>query len=68
LSFDELATKFSDNAGRGLSADDVDRLQENCRTLADLPDLRGLMEPLTRVDPIDLTASGAVPHTREEDA
>lgn len=68
LSFDELATKFSDNAGRGLRADDVDRLKENCRTLADLPDLLGLMEPLTRVDPIDLTASGAVPHTREEDA
>lgn len=68
LSFDELATKFRDNASRGLPADDVDRLQESCRTLTDLTDLRFLMEPLTRVDPIDLTASGGVPHTREEDA
>jgi 2-methylcitrate dehydratase PrpD len=56
LSFDELATKFRDNASRGLAPEDVERLQESCRTLPDLTDLRGLMAPLTRVDQIDLAA------------
>jgi 2-methylcitrate dehydratase PrpD len=56
LTFDELATKFRDNATRGLDDDDVAQLQRACRDLAEQTDLSTLMNPLTRVDPIDLDA------------
>ena len=57
LSFDELATKFRDNAARGLDDAGVDRLAEACRTLADQPDVSALLAPLTDVDPIELEDS-----------
>ncbi len=56
LSFDELATKFRDNAARGLDHDDVERLQRTCRDLAGQPEVHTLLQPLTRVDPVDLDA------------
>lgn len=65
LSFDELATKFRDNAARGLDLGDVEQLQRACRDLALLADLSATMAPLTRVDPIDLEAPD--PHDPEED-
>jgi len=57
LSFDELATKFRDNAARGLEGAGVDRLAESCRTLTDQPDVAALLAPLTCVDPIELEDS-----------
>ena len=63
LTFDELATKFRDNAGRGLAGDDVAALEEICRSLGEQPDLDRLLGPLTRVDPLDLTDT----HDREGD-
>ena len=50
LSYDELATKFRDNAARGLDGAGVERLAEACRGLADLPEVSSLLAPLTRVD------------------
>lgn len=51
LSFDELATKFRDNAGRTLAADEVDALARACDGLDDCTDLAALLRPLTLVDP-----------------
>lgn len=48
LSFDELATKFRDNALRALDADDVAAVQDAVAHLHDLADLDELMTPLTR--------------------
>jgi 2-methylcitrate dehydratase PrpD len=56
LSFDELATKFRDNASRGLDSEGVEQLQRSCRALARQDDLSETLAPLTRVDPIDLDA------------
>ena len=56
LSFDELATKFRDNASRGLDPQGVEQLQRSCRELAQQEDLSTTLAPLRRVDPIDLGA------------
>ena len=37
---DELATKFRDNAARGLDHDDVERPQRTCRDLAGQSEVR----------------------------
>ena len=50
LTFDELATKFRDNAGRLLPDDEVDALSRACGSLDDQPDLAAVLRPLTRVD------------------
>jgi len=50
LSFEELAAKFQDNAGRALAADQADELAAACRRLEDCTDLRGVLAPLTQVD------------------
>jgi 2-methylcitrate dehydratase PrpD len=57
LSFEELATKFRGNASRGLDEAGVAALAEACRDLASLPDVRGLLSPLTDVDPIQMEDS-----------
>ncbi|MFG1927208.1 MmgE/PrpD family protein [Cryptosporangium sp. NPDC048952] len=50
LSFDELATKFRDNAERALSADTVGQLADAIARLHDTTDLSALLEPLREVD------------------
>src|SRR5262249_22546134 len=50
LSFDELTTKFRDNAGRALGAEAVDRLADRIAHLDDITDLSTLLEPLREVD------------------
>ena len=66
LSFDELATKFRDNASRGLDPQGVEQLQRSCRELAQQEDLSTTLAPLTRVDRIDLGAPDA--HNHEGDS
>ena len=51
LSFDELATKFRDNAGRTLPAEQVEALARACDDLDHCTDLAALLRPLTLVDP-----------------
>lgn len=46
LSFEELTTKFRDNARRVLDADAVSALETGCRTLENLTDIRSFFEPL----------------------
>lgn len=46
LSFDELTTKFRDNALRVLNTKDVAELEKGCRTLDALTDIRSIFEPL----------------------
>jgi 2-methylcitrate dehydratase PrpD len=48
LSFDELATKFRDNASRALEPDDVTAVQDAAARLDALPRLDELLTPLTR--------------------
>jgi 2-methylcitrate dehydratase PrpD len=50
LSFEELATKFRDNAGRLLPPEDVERVRETCARLATLTDLGDLLAPLRSLD------------------
>lgn len=52
LSFEELTTKFRDNAERVLPADAVDRVRDACAGLASLPDLEPLLGPLRDLDPM----------------
>ncbi|GAA0235633.1 MmgE/PrpD family protein [Cryptosporangium japonicum] len=54
LSFDELATKFRDNAGRALPADAVGSLADAIAGLHDITDLSALLEPLREVDAHEL--------------
>jgi 2-methylcitrate dehydratase PrpD len=51
LSFDELATKFRENAGRGLTEDQVEALAKACGDLPQHHDLGAVLGPLTAVDP-----------------
>lgn len=53
LSFDELATKFSDNAGRLLPPDAVERIRSLCAELDTLPDVDAVLDPLRVIDPLD---------------
>ncbi|HEX6499980.1 MAG TPA: MmgE/PrpD family protein [Micromonosporaceae bacterium] len=53
LSFDELATKFRDNAARVLPSDAADRVRDTCAGLAALTDVGTLLEPLRTVDVLD---------------
>lgn len=50
LSFDELATKFRENAGRALSTDQTDALARACHELESCTDLAALLRPLTSID------------------
>lgn len=52
LSFDELTTKFRDNASRVLGDDHVATLEESIRTLDALADIRPLFVPLGSLAPI----------------
>lgn len=49
LSFDELTTKFRDNASRVLGDQDVADLEHGCRTLETLSDIQSIFEPLGNV-------------------
>ncbi len=51
LSFEELSTKFRENAQRMLTADQVEALATACRGLDRQTDLGDLLGPLTTVDP-----------------
>jgi len=51
LSFDELGTKFRDNAGRLLPPEDVGRLQAAIARLERLEDVGELLDPLRAIDP-----------------
>lgn len=51
LSFDELSTKFRDNAGRTLSGEQVSSLAKACQQLDEHTDLSAFLGPLTAVDP-----------------
>jgi 2-methylcitrate dehydratase PrpD len=50
LSFDELSTKFHDNAVRTMTADSADALARACQELESCTDLSSLFTPLTEVD------------------
>jgi 2-methylcitrate dehydratase PrpD len=52
LSFDELTTKFRDNAGRVLPADAVEQVRDACAALDRLTDIGDLLEPLRSLDPV----------------
>jgi 2-methylcitrate dehydratase PrpD len=52
LSFEELTTKFRDNAGRVLPADDVERVRDACAGLDSLPGLEPLLGLLRDLDPM----------------
>jgi 2-methylcitrate dehydratase PrpD len=58
LSFEELAAKFRDNAGRVLAPDQVDGLAAACRRLEECTDLGEMLAPLTGVDALTTPASG----------
>jgi 2-methylcitrate dehydratase PrpD len=53
LSFDELATKFHDNASRVLPPDAVERVRDTCARLEALADVGDLLEQLRFVDVLD---------------
>jgi 2-methylcitrate dehydratase PrpD len=53
LSYDELGTKFADNAGRLLPPQAVAQLRENVSRLDQLEDVTPLLEPLRNVDRLD---------------
>lgn len=57
LSFDQLATKFRDNAGRVVCGDVVDRVQQACAALDSLPGVGQLLEPLRAIDPLAITTA-----------
>lgn len=49
LSFDELTTKFRDNAVRILAENDVVALEQSCRALDTLSDIHSIFEPLGNI-------------------
>lgn len=51
LSYDELATKFRDNAGGLLPAATLDAVQSRVGRLENEPDITALLEPLRRIRP-----------------
>jgi 2-methylcitrate dehydratase PrpD len=51
LSFEELTTKFRENARRTLDGDQVEALADACRTLDQRQDLAEMLRPLTQIDP-----------------
>jgi 2-methylcitrate dehydratase PrpD len=53
LSYDELGTKFADNAGRLLPPPAVAQLRDDVSQLDHLEDLSALLEPLSHVDRLD---------------
>jgi 2-methylcitrate dehydratase PrpD len=53
LSYDELGTKFADNAGRLLPPPAVTQLRDDVSQLDHLEDLSALLEPLSHVDRLD---------------
>lgn len=53
LSSEDLATKFSDNAGRVLPASVVEHVRDTCSRLSSLVDVGELLEPLRYSDPFD---------------
>ncbi|WP_244930470.1 MmgE/PrpD family protein [Nocardioides sp. W7] len=55
LSFEELTAKFRANAGRTLSASQVEDLARACAELETYPDVSAVLAPLTTVDPHDPT-------------
>lgn len=52
LSFEELTTKFRDNAGRVLPPESIDRVRDACADLDSLTDVEALLGPLRDVDPM----------------
>jgi 2-methylcitrate dehydratase PrpD len=64
LSFDELATKFRDNAGRVLPDEAIDRLQADVARLEQLDNVDRLLEPLGGVDPLLPPRPNTSSHTR----
>lgn len=66
LSFDELATKFRDNAGRLLRHDAVERLQATVARLEQLEDIGELLDPLRAVDPQQPGSGTPTPTARQE--
>ncbi len=52
LTFDELATKFADNAGRLLDQDEVERVRATCAGLDSLDTVDAALDPLRRLDPL----------------
>ena len=50
LSFEDLARKFADNAGRVLESDVVDQLRVACASLETMTDVGELLEPLRHID------------------
>ncbi len=52
LTYDELGTKFTDNAARLLPAETVERLRHDVARLDELDDVSALLEPLRDADPL----------------
>jgi 2-methylcitrate dehydratase PrpD len=57
LSYDELGTKFADNAGRLLPPDVVARVRDDVSRLDQLDNVTTLLEPLRDVDRLDFPTS-----------
>ncbi len=53
LSFDDLATKFRDNAGRMLPSDMVEQVRDRCARLDTRTDTGELLDPLRLLDELD---------------
>lgn len=58
LSFDELASKFRDNARRTMDGGSMHRLEAASRSLESAGDVRGLLDDLSRIDPEGLAPNG----------
>ncbi|GAB3037636.1 MmgE/PrpD family protein [Parafrigoribacterium mesophilum] len=67
LSFEELGTKFRDNASRVLDADSVDRVRHGVARLEDLGDLTALLEPLGHLPPAARAPQPDATHKNTED-
>ena len=67
LSYDELSTKFRDNAGRVVDADSVSRIQELVAGLEQLDDLSPLLGPLGGVSASDVDQQRHTSQPKQED-
>ena len=67
LSYDELSTKFRDNAARIVDAGSAGRIQDLVARLEQLDDLSPLLGPLGRLDASDVDHEGHTSPRQQED-
>ncbi|GAA3738957.1 MmgE/PrpD family protein [Leifsonia bigeumensis] len=68
LTYDELATKFTDNAGRVLDGDAVSSIRENVARMEQLDDMGTLLSPLARLGSTPASPITASPDEPKEDS